>query len=147
MSSPICRHKFRESRLAPSFNDERNWEGSGRQLRETREGSAACCWWLVAEETTSQAACSSRQTGTQQRDLPFSSPRRCLCFVFQDTFYPPQFPTTTLYTAGSSRTNASRLVSTENINSSSASQLPNMSYRVGMYRTYDLTALAIEICC
>jgi hypothetical protein len=126
MSSPICRHKFRESRLAPSFNDERNWElGLGRVRasapRNATSERAAWLpggWWLERQETTHRLpACSSRQTCMQQCDLPFSSPRRCLCFVSHHTSYPPHSLTTTLYTVGNPHTtNASRLLSAKNIN-------------------------------
>jgi hypothetical protein len=138
--------------LAPSFNDERNLEGKGPGVSSAKREKGARCLLLLAggwrdDFTLRQAACSSRQTCTQQRDIPCTTPRRCLCFVSHDTFFTPQSSTTTLYTAEKSRTNASRPVSTENINGSSASQLTNMSYRVGMYSTYDITALATEICC
>jgi hypothetical protein len=144
MSSPICRHKFRESCLAPSFNDERNLEGSGRQLRSER----AACWWLVAGETRDNF------TGCL---LALRDKRACnnATFLFLDlavtcalslttplaflTLPPPHCIQLAIHTPPPRRVSSPQRTST--------SQLTNMSYRVGMYRTYDTTTLATEICC
>jgi hypothetical protein len=125
-----------------------DWEGSGRQLRETRQASTlpgclvAGGWRDKRQLTGCLLALRDKRACNNATFLFLHLAVACALSLITPlillTLSRPHCIQLAIHTPPTRRVSSPQRTS--------ISQLTNMSYRVGMYRTYDTTALATEIC-